>query len=1052
MNVMPDVASTRSRLSGASTQDDDSAPQRRLRPRFRRWLFAIVAVGVALRFAWGAVFTVAMNGEGAEYARIAENLLAGRGYVGIATEGVELMFPPLYPLSIAAVSLAVGSSFLAAALVSLAAGAGLLLAVFAISRALHGDRAAIVAVGLAALQPVLIKLSAAPWMEGCYTTLLLTSAYLALRAQGSDRRLPWALAGASAGLAYLMSPQAVVLPVLFAVSSLLTSRTRRHLTIINALVLALSFTVVAAPYVVFLSRSTGAFRIEGKTIVNNELGRRVLAGVPECTAGYGVTDDLEPTGVWMRPNLDVARAAGRADYASMLAIMFSRGFGNLSKVARAFLRDSYLGGPLLIILAALGLFWSVRSSHQVAGSLVLILVTLGAMAPLMTQIHQFQERYYLVFVPLLVIWAANGIVHSSEWARRLFSDRGVAAPPPRLAALAEAVPIGCLLILFAVGFGKTRTFRADSSPIAAALREAGDWLARVPGPKTVMDTDTPIAFHAGASYVPMPCSSAATALRFAERKGVDYVVLKSWLLGTRPYLQDWWDHGIPGARASLVHSAGATPGERVLIYALKETGARPGAGPRAAAGGTHRLDGPLRTSSLNRRYLGGPDGRPIYLAGLHTWANLQDRGPTDPPPRFNYKEFLDLLEHYGLNFFRLWSWENAAWAPWTNGDFHFDPMPFERTGPGLALDGKPRFDLTRLDRAYFDRLQARVRLARDRGIFVSVMLFNGFSVERKGLRRGNPWLGHPFNASNNVNGVDGDRNGNGEGEETHTLEIPEVVRYQETYVRAVVDALNDFDNVVFEISNESDARSVAWQYHMIDLIKEYESSKPKQHAVGMTSTYPDGDNENLLRSPADWISPNRGKEDFLVRPPPADGRKVVISDTDHLCGECSVRDWVWKSATAGYSTLYMDGFREKDFTHPAVLDVRRSLALSAAVLGEMNLAAAVPDGKASSTGYCLASRAAGGDEYLIYAPSRASTYQRLRRSFIGKLFERRETVSVNLEATPHSLAVDWLDPATGVHRDGGIIAGGTVRMLRAPVAGDAVLHLRPATVNAAPNK
>ena len=54
---------------------------------------------------------------------------------------------------------------------------------------------------------------------------------------------------------------------------------------------------------------------------------------------------------------------------------------------------------------------------------------------------------------------------------------------------------------------------------------------------------------------------------------------------------------------------------------------------------------------------------------------------------------------------RLWRWEQfkGYLAP---ADVHLcmTPQPWERTGPGLAKDGKPRFDLTKLDAGYFDRL------------------------------------------------------------------------------------------------------------------------------------------------------------------------------------------------------------------------------------------------------------------------------------------------------------------------------------------------------------
>ena len=169
--------------------------------------------------------------------------------------------------------------------------------------------------------------------------------------------------------------------------------------------------------------------------------------------------------------------------------------------------------------------------------------------------------------------------------------------------------------------------------------------------------------------------------------------------------------------------------------------------------------------------------------------------------------------------------------------------------------GRPKFELTKLNQAYFDRLRSRVKSAQDRNMYVSVMLFQGWSVESKGEPIQNPWQGHPLNINNNVNGFNGDVDGDGEGTEVHTLQVPAITALQEAYVRKTIDTLNDLDNVLYEISNESHANSVNWQYHMITFIKSYEAGKPKQHPVGMTTEYPGADYSELTNSPADWISP-----------------------------------------------------------------------------------------------------------------------------------------------------------------------------------------------------
>ena len=167
--------------------------------------------------------------------------------------------------------------------------------------------------------------------------------------------------------------------------------------------------------------------------------------------------------------------------------------------------------------------------------------------------------------------------------------------------------------------------------------------------------------------------------------------------------------------------------------------------------------GPLRVHPTNPRYFTDGNSKAILLTGSHTWGNLQDyRYVTLPsPPSMDFDVYLVFLHRHRHNFFRLWAWEAAFNPNVKQGTTFYDPMPYKRPGPGNALDGKPKFDLTRFNPAYFGRLRARVLAARDSGVYVSVMLFNGFSIEGKGNDGGDPWVGHPFNPQNNINAIDG---------------------------------------------------------------------------------------------------------------------------------------------------------------------------------------------------------------------------------------------------------------------------------------------------------
>jgi len=418
----------------------------------------------------------------------------------------------------------------------------------------------------------------------------------------------------------------------------------------------------------------------------------------------------------------------------------------------------------------------------------------------------------------------------------------------------------------------------------------------------------------------------------------------------------------------------------------------------------------------------------VYLTGSHTWSNLRDNGTADPPPAFDYTAYLDFLTAHNHNFFRLYAWEQQKWTAEIGSDYWFSPGPYARTGPGTALDGKPKFDLTQLNQAYFDRMRQRVIEAGTRGIYVGVMLFNGWSVATKpGFALNNPWRGHPFNVANNVNGIDGDTNGDGFGPESQTLGNSALTAFQEAYVRKVIDAVGDLDNVLYEISNESDPSSKNWHYHMIQVIRSYEATKPKQHPVGITPMWPGGVDADLYASTADWISITGS----IDAPITADGSKVLIADTDHICGKCGDVAWVWKSFTKGQNPILMDGYDGAAIglgaagynkNDPIWEAIRKNMGYARSYAQRLDLAAAVPHGdlvESEPIGYCLAKP---GFQYLVFVPNGGS-------------------VTLDLSAVTGSLNVEWFNPNTGVATPSGTVIGGPLRTLTPPFGGAAVLFL-----------
>lgn len=449
---------------------------------------------------------------------------------------------------------------------------------------------------------------------------------------------------------------------------------------------------------------------------------------------------------------------------------------------------------------------------------------------------------------------------------------------------------------------------------------------------------------------------------------------------------------------------------------------------------TSRFRGPLRRNPANPRYFTDDSGQAIYLTGSHTWANLVElKRPGDPD--FPYDEWLDFMQAHNHNFMRLWAWDHPKFAPWTDEVVSFEPMPFARTGPGLAADGLPKFDLTRFNESYFTRLRQRVTQAGQRGIYVAVMLFEGWCVKWS-VPTSDAWSSHPFNAANNVSGVNGDTDGDGRAD-VYALESPQVLELQQAYVRKAIDTLNDLDNVLWEIINEVEntERGFQWSYGMVDFVHEVERTKPKQHPVGMTAEGGSQHNPILFSSNADWISPGRGPNDeYQFDPPEGDGSKVILTDTDHLWGHGGTYQWVWKSFLRGLTPIFMDPWvpvpgktragyasdilNQRDY--PEWAPIRVAMGQTRQFAERLDMNRMKPRSDLSSSRYCLAD---SGQTYLIYVPHDIR-------------------VVVELSGANGAFEGEWFAVRTGETQPMMPVRGGNRVTFTSPLGMDVVLHLR----------
>ena len=170
-----------------------------------------------------------------------------------------------------------------------------------------------------------------------------------------------------------------------------------------------------------------------------------------------------------------------------------------------------------------------------------------------------------------------------------------------------------------------------------------------------------------------------------------------------------------------------------------------------------------------------------------------------------------------------------------------------------AQNGTWEYDLSSWNEAYFQRLHDFMATAAQNDIIVEVTLFSS-------IYRDEHWDICPQNPANNIN-ISGELS----RKDAQTVNNGDLLSYQVSLVRKMVQELNAYDNFFFEIQNEpwsdhavpvynivnkedlkvgdwsykadfADDASMAWQDHIASVIAEEEEGLAKKHLIAQNYT------------------------------------------------------------------------------------------------------------------------------------------------------------------------------------------------------------------------
>lgn len=479
--------------------------------------------------------------DGAEYARLAQNLLAGHGFVGM--RGTPMLeYPPLYPLLIAALVPLLHDAQLAGGVVATLCGTLMVAGVWLVARELYGPRVAFIAGLIVALVPMSASLATTVLADAPFEAAIVFGVWFTLRVLRSWRTGDAAAAAACFVLAYLSRPEGIAF-VVVALAALTVIAVRSPRARRPALAFAATAFLLVLPYVVFTYRTTGRVMLEGKTAINAALAQGMRRGDSYLAVADALDDRGRPVGPEIDPRYYQPHAAPPAmPLRARLSMALVAEARHVRDIVVTFAGSEYGKGSLLV-LALIGLVRTRWSPERTRGEAVL-LASVAVLFLALGSVWHFWDRYAASFVPFAAVWAANGVEELRAWSRN--------ARLPNLGFAALGV-----FVLVAVAT-TTRLALADRD---APERAVGAWIAQNVPHASVIDISDLSAYYGGGTWSPLPFARASLACSYLAQRRPDVLVIDTARANDYPPLAPWFAQGPTCPQAVLSYRV-----DRLRVY------------------------------------------------------------------------------------------------------------------------------------------------------------------------------------------------------------------------------------------------------------------------------------------------------------------------------------------------------------------------------------------------------------------------------------------------------------------------------------------------------
>ncbi|MEK6904641.1 MAG: glycosyltransferase family 39 protein [Nanoarchaeota archaeon] len=467
------------------------------------WIFALALVIRILMIGLHETIEI----DGVYYSRLGYNLINGGGYIDV--EGnVNTVFTPLYPILIGIFDLVFGNLEFTARIISVIFGALLIFPVYMLARRLYNEKVALVSALITAVYPALAYISTITYSDSLYLFLLYNLFYFGYRALEEKKRSLYAISGLLGGLLYLARPEGAFYTFLIALLAVFWSRKDIRSAARNIILLLVVFAMVVSPFVLFAYNQTGDLSLSSKGYVVYKFREFKPFTIEYERNIFGLNE--EKTDIKLNPYTVKGSLAN--EIMNNLPNFFSRYFYGLFK-------EIYFVIPMLFPLVIFSIISFFRKFDKKDLKKEYYLLALIAYPILFFPVFWVEVRYMLPILPVLVMWASNGILNIDRLLNRKW--------------------ISTFLLIVIVAFSLAgnvlanqlvdKRFEKQDPPLEH--REAGKWLKENFDSPVIMERKPWASFYSGGTFVNLPYGNFSDVKEYGCYKKAEFMIADERYVG-----------------------------------------------------------------------------------------------------------------------------------------------------------------------------------------------------------------------------------------------------------------------------------------------------------------------------------------------------------------------------------------------------------------------------------------------------------------------------------------------------------------------------------------